>query len=92
MHNSSPVCWEQAGHCQAMQRGCHRARPQSAFPCNCTSKAGAPEGGCWALGFSHDGSLVVLGDFTVPWRCGGIGDHCGIPPFRGREHHLHLPV
>lgn len=59
-------------------------------PCNCTSEAGAPEEGCWALGFSHDGSMAVPRDFTVPWRCVGIGSHCGIPPFRGRERYLHL--
>lgn len=66
-----PVCWEQAGQCQAKQRGCNGARPQSAFLCNCTSKAGAPEKRCWALGFSHgvnshsNRSLAVPGDLTV---------------------------
>lgn len=72
--------------------GLSQARPQSAFPCNCTRKAGAPEEGCWALGFSHGGSLAVPGDLTVCWRWGDIAAHCGIPPVRGREHRLHLSM
>lgn len=32
---------------------------------NCTSKAGALEKGCWALGFSHNGSLAAMGHLTV---------------------------